>query len=795
VATELHGFISSKMQELAPERKALQELLPTLGRDTFKLNTWAFEENATASNKPIRDIYLEALQRSALYIGLFWNQFGEWTIDEFEQATQWGIERHLYVKNIDPERRDPRLQAFLDKQTDVRFGVTPRWFTDLEDLKQQFTRSINKWLLDRQIAYHSATNAILAHIPDDVPEQPKMLIGRDDLISDVGEMLAENSRVLLRGFGGMGKTALAATVAAQYVSEGKGSVIWLKAGAGEADTFFEAIGRAFGAQQTIASTSGDERLQAVRHVLAETKALLVLDDVWNGSALVQMIKALPRHMPLLATSRHRFPLDEIVEIGELKPAQALQLLSLHVRGRDFRDDPDAERLCEVLGYHSFALEIASKTLKVYQLTPAELLQRIEGAPHDLSMPANFGEQGRTGIKALLDTSVNVLSKPLYDAFVALGGMFEPSATPELLALVMKLDPRDVDEALGQLELRGLAGISRFNRVKAYRLHDLAYSYARTLFLNKGSGVQPVIEACRDYAVGHKDDLDALDVEQSNLLEAAEAASDSSRADLLLDTIRSLTVDGPYFAARGYTALSLKLIKLAVDAAKARNELETAHYLLSKLGNAYADFVGDGLSAFEAYNEALDLAQQLGDRRREAILLTVIGKVLFHQHAADSDTYYERAEAIARQIQDDFALGFVLHHRGYQFINQPEPDYERGRDLSDESAKIAEKLGLTDIHFWSLLNRGSCEHELGQLDLALATHQEAYALAAEQNNHYWMAGVLRSIGEDHHRLNNRSQAQEAFDESITLWHQIKVNAQVADLTKYMTERGYTAKPQR
>jgi tetratricopeptide (TPR) repeat protein len=138
---------------------------------------------------------------------------------------------------------------------------------------------------------------------------------------------------------------------------------------------------------------------------------------------------------------------------------------------------------------------------------------------------------------------------------------------------------------------------------------------------------------------------------------------------------------------------------------------------------------------------------------------------------------------------------VLHHRGYQFINQPEPDYERGRDLSDESAKIAEKLGLPDIHFWSLLNRGSCEHELGQLDLALATHQEAYALAAEQNNHYWMAGVLRSIGEDHHRLNNRSQAQEAFDESITLWHQIKVNAQVADLTKYMTERGYTAKPQR
>ncbi|MBK8134217.1 MAG: DUF4062 domain-containing protein, partial [Chloroflexi bacterium] len=89
---------SSKMRELAPERQALQDLLPALDRETFRLRTWAFEQNAPASNKSIRDVYLEALQNSALYVGLFWNDFGEWTIDEFEQATAWGIERHLCVK-------------------------------------------------------------------------------------------------------------------------------------------------------------------------------------------------------------------------------------------------------------------------------------------------------------------------------------------------------------------------------------------------------------------------------------------------------------------------------------------------------------------------------------------------------------------------------------------------------------------------------------------------------------------------------------------------------------------------
>lgn len=794
MATELHIFISSKMRELAPERQALQDLLPALDRETFRLRTWAFEQNAPASNKSIRDVYLEALQNSALYVGLFWNDFGEWTIDEFEQATAWGIERHLYVKNVHPEQRDPRLQAFLDRQSDVRFGITPRWFTDVEDLKQQFARSVDKWLLDRQIAYHSATNAILAHVADDVPEQPKKLIGRADLVAEAAELLGENSRVLLRGFGGMGKSALAATVAAQYVSEGKGPVLWLKAGAAEADALFEAIGRAFGVQQAIASASGDERVQAVRRVLADAKALLVLDDVWNGAALARVVKAVPRSTPLLVTSRHRFPLDEIIEVGELKPDQALKLLSLHVRGRDFSADPDAARLCEVLGHHSFALEIASKSLKVYQLTPAELLHRIEGAPHDLSMPANFGELGRTGIKSLLDASVNVLSKGLYDVFVTLGGLFEPSATPELLARVMQLDPHDVSDALSQLELRGLVSMRNLNRVAYFRLHDLAYSYARTLFLNRKSGLLAVIEACRGYAVAHKDDLDALDVEQSNILEAAEAASDTQRDDLFIDVMRALTVDGPYFAARGYTALSLKLIHSAVSAARARADLETAHYLLSKLGNAYADFIGDRQRALDAYTAALELAQQLGNRRREAILLTVIGKVRFHQQAADADSFYERAETIAREIADDFALGFVLHHRGYQFINQPTPDYQRGRDLSDEAARIAAGLGLADIQFWSLLNRGSSEHELGQLDRALATHHEAYQLAAEQSNHYWMAGVLRSIGEDHHRLHDRVQAQDAFDRALDLWQRVKAKAQADDLLQFMSENGYHAKPQ-
>lgn len=792
--TQPHVFISSKMQELAPERQALQELLPTLGRDIIKLRAWVFEGDAPASDKSIREIYLEALRESVLYIGLFWNDYGQWTIDEFERASEWGIERHIYVKNVDPEERDPRLQAFLDREGDVRFGITARWFTDVDDLREQVAKSVEKWLLDRQIAHHSATSAVLARIADDVPDLPRRLIGREDLIDEVAELLEDGDRVLLQGLGGIGKSALAATIAAQYIDDGHGPVIWLKAGAADAGALFESLGRLFEAQVEIAAKSGDEQVQAVRHLLAGTKALLVLDDAWDGSALAEMMRAVPRRMPVLVTSRQRFPLDEIVEVSELRPDEALKLLGYYVRRRDFSDDPDAARLCDVLGYHAFALEIASKTLKVYELSPAELLQQIEDSPHDLTMPANFGELGRTGIKSLLDASVNALDRNLYDTFVTLGGMFEPTATPELLARTMEQTEPETAGCLEQLALRGLANPRSLNGMPYYRLHDLAYSYARTIFLNKGLSYDRAISACRDYAAHHKDDLDALDVEQTNLLEAAETANQVGQREILVEIMRLLTVDGPYFAARGHTAMSRRLLEQAIGVARETGQDETAHYLLSRLGNTYVDFLGDHERALEAYQEALDLARKLKNRQREAILLAVIGKVRFLERQANADDYYQQAEAIARTLDDPFALSFVLHHRGFQLLNKPEPDLQRGYELSDEAAQIAARHDLHEIHFYSLINQGSAAYDMGQPDEALATHQAAYALAQAQGNQPWTAYALQSMGQDYDCLEQREKAQGAFDEALALWRDLDGKAQAATLIEFMEEKKYAVQPE-
>ena len=316
-------------------------------------------------------------------------------------------------------------------------------------------------------------------------------------------------------------------------------------------------------------------------------------------------------MPLLATSRQKYPLDEVLEIGELEADEALKLLEYHAR-MDLQQDREVEHLCSILGNHAFALEIAGKTLKVYTMTPADLVQRIKDSPHELNVPAGFGELGRTGIKSLLDVSIDSLAREQYETYVTLGGLFEPTATAELVGRVMNTPQEETDSALKELVQRGLLNERQKEMLPYYQLHDLAYSYARTTFTSKGHSYQPVISACHDFVVDHADDLNHLDIEISNVLEAAETAFANGEVGLFINIMSALTVQGPYFAARGHTIRTLDLLRSAIECAENTDETETAHYFWSKLGNTYADFLGQLELALDAYQKALRSAQKIGN---------------------------------------------------------------------------------------------------------------------------------------------------------------------------------------
>lgn len=773
---KLDIFISSKMVELAAERQALHELLPTLGNELIQLRGWVFEDDAPASNLSIRDVYLNALKHSALYIGLFWNHYGEWTIDEFQRATEWAIDRHIYVKNVDVEQRDPRLQQFLEAQSDVISGITPKWFTSVEDLCEQIRKSMEVWLQDRLQRRPGDSAAILAHDIDDLPNVPAKLIGRDDIIGQVGDLLADNGRVLLQGFGGMGKTALAATIAADWLENDNGAVLWLKAGSENADAMFEALAHPFENAAEIAKATGSDKVRALRQLLQDSEvALVVLDDVWDGAALSQVLKAVPRKMAALVTARQRYALDDIIEIGKLDELKAVELLGYHAR-QNFKDNKDAAELCRQLGYHAFALEVAGKTLKVDRIAPADLLKRITHTPHDIAMPEDFAEEGRTSITELLDASLHALDKNTQAVFLAFGSLFVGSATPELLAEAMGLEVRAIDEALTTLQRRGLA--DRSKAMPTYQVHDLAYSYAKAI--SRQHLQEAVMQAALTYATNHIHDLELLDAERENILGAAQAAREQNTSPILVGIMQTLC--GPYLSARGHTLKFLELLDAAI--AVADND-ETRHVLLSKRGNTYYDR-SDLPNALQCYQDALQLARNLGNQEREVMALCVIGKVRAEQgENADGERYLSEAEALANQLDDDFLRAFVMEQQGY--CAQLRGDFAETRRIYTEEVALALRIEDTETHYYALLNLGVAENRLSNFQAALDNHQQALQIADGEKNPIWMAFALQAIGEDYQQMNDYPNAKTYFERALALFQESGLKTNILEIETYLKEQ--------
>src|SRR5438067_13564319 len=97
----LSFFISSKMNELAEERYAVQAALRE-----YRMFGWLWEDQGNrATAEPVRSRFLQQVEICDIYIGLFWLGYGRYTIEEFEYAHK---EKHkpclLYIKDVNTQR-------------------------------------------------------------------------------------------------------------------------------------------------------------------------------------------------------------------------------------------------------------------------------------------------------------------------------------------------------------------------------------------------------------------------------------------------------------------------------------------------------------------------------------------------------------------------------------------------------------------------------------------------------------------------------------------------------------------
>lgn len=140
----LRAFLSSSMVELELEREAIETALHEIGVKAFR---WEAPEAASASPIPIREQYVLHLAESDIYVGVFGCKYGQWTIDEFVNASARKKPRFVYAS--EPRKnnkgRDEALTSFLSDLGKVSDGLTIGWFTSTADLTMRIKRDVVAW--------------------------------------------------------------------------------------------------------------------------------------------------------------------------------------------------------------------------------------------------------------------------------------------------------------------------------------------------------------------------------------------------------------------------------------------------------------------------------------------------------------------------------------------------------------------------------------------------------------------------------------------------------------------------
>ncbi|NCR75248.1 MAG: trypsin-like serine protease, partial [Microcystis aeruginosa K13-06] len=332
------------------------------------------------------------------------------------------------------------------------------------------------------------------------PPKPSYFVERPEVSIELKQLLlsekTEKTGTLvisaIYGLGGIGKSTLAAALAQEKEVQAffPDGIFWATLGQ-QPDilSFLHGWIQALG-DYNFKPTGIDAASLHLRTLLADKKALLVVDDLWNVEDIDPFIVAV-NQCKLLVTTREvpvkgaiRYDLDVMTE------SQSLALLTGYLKHElTLEDQKQAKILAKIVGYLPLALELTAAQVED-DIPWAELIEELQAEIANLEIldrleagdTANEEKRKHYSLIACFNLSLKRLSPQRLQQFIWLGVLPDDVTITEKMAITL-WDCRLTEARKTLRYLRGkallLTGVSS-EQITNYRVHDLLHDLARNL---------------------------------------------------------------------------------------------------------------------------------------------------------------------------------------------------------------------------------------------------------------------------------------------------------------------------
>jgi len=631
-----------------------------------------------------------------------------------------------------------------------------------------------------------------------LPPPPADFTGREAELRDLRAAIEKGGVNIsgLQGQGGVGKTVLALSLAAELAPKHPDAQIYLDLkGVSQGPlTVAEVLAyvvRTFHPEAKLPEKE-DELRPLFINALHDKRVLLLMDNAKDGAQVKSLIP--PEGCTLLVTSRYRFTLPGLHQkILDTFPQEDATKLLLRIAPRI---DDEAEAIAKLCGHLPLALRLAASVIAVrMDIEPSDYRRQLAEEKKRLKLLATDDES----VEACINLSYKLLDAQTQKSWRMLS-VFPDTFDPPAATAVWEIEqlvphyPSNCTSLLRYEQSSGssdaaketLSRLLQFSMLewndssKRYRLHDLMRDFARERWTaTEADGTARRHAWHYGTLLGTADGLYVkggesvmrglalLDLEWGNVRTgqawAAAHAPESNEAARLCSGYPDCGAN--ILGLRQHPQEEIRWREPALTSARQLKDRAAEGRHLGSLGSAYSQLC-DYRRAIDYFQLDLAISREMHDRRSEGQTLGNLGRVYFaladYRRAIE---HYDRALAIAHEFDDRRVESNQLNHLAIAYSSLG--NFQSAIEHYEKALAIAREIGDHRKEGLVLGGLGNLYKDVGENLRAIGYYEQQLAIALELCDRQSEGLALGNMGLAYHALRDFPRAIALHEKRLAI----------------------------